>query len=591
MRLAVLILLATLAPLPAGAQDVPYRVALEGIDDSDLRRRIEEESRLVQGADRPPASVASLRARAEADIDAVQAVLRSEGYYGGTASVAVDAAAVPAVATLTVQPGPAYRLVAYRVHFVPQSATPEPETPDFDQLGLEIGQRARAEAVVAAQTALLGRLSEQGYPLAQVADRQVVVDHRDRSMQVTLQVAAGPLARFGEIRVEGLERLDPDWVRNRVPWAAGERFSLSRVEEMRKTLSDSRLFSTIKITTAERVVDGERLPVTVTLDEADRRSVGAAASWSSNEGFGGELFWEHRSLHGGAERLRTGFELSQIRTGLDFLYRNPDTGAVDQDLLLTATAEERRTDAFVTRTIGASGGLEWLLSRTWRASAATALERTAEDRDNAGAAGRARQFTLLSFPLEARHDSTDDLLDPTSGNRMRLQLRPFFDVRGDSFTRIDLYDAEMVKVLDDPRVVLAGWARIGAILGGGFDAVPADKRLYVGGGGSVRAFAYQEAGPLEADNTPAGGLSALAFGAEARINVTDAVAVVPFVEAGRAFRTRRPDFGEGLLWGAGLGLRYNTPFGPVRADVAVPVNPRPDIDDPFQVYLSLGQAF
>lgn len=121
--------------------------------------------------------------------------------------------------------------------------------------------------------------------------------------------------------------------------------------------------------------------------------------------------------------------------------------------------------------------------------------------------------------------------------------------------------------------------------------MPAPQRFYAGGGGSVRGFGYQMAGPVDATGDPLGGKSLLTGGAELRIKVTDTIGIVPFIEAGTVTDSSLPGFGDRLLVGAGIGLRYYTSFGPVRLDVATPLNRRDGVDDLVQVYISLGQAF
>lgn len=588
MRLLVWLFLAYLVPLSAWAQTVPYRVELAGAEDVGFREQLRDASRLFQLQDQPPASLLSLQRRAEADMDRLAEVLRSEGYYAAEVSFAVDEQAQPVLVTVTIAPGPVFKLEAFNVRVDAAYATPQPKPVPLSDLGLAIGQPARAGPVVEAQAALLRALAEQGYALAKVQDRQVLVDHAAESMRVEVVVSSGPLAMFGPVSIDGLSDLDEAWVRRRLPWEPGERFSISQMETMRKRLVESRLFSTVKLSTAKQTLEGGQLPITIDLREADQRSVGTGVSWSSAEGFGASVYWEHRNLVGAAERLRTSLTASQIRNAADVTLRVPDVLGVDQDMLASFTAEEQRTDAYITRTIGGAVGMEWVVTPTWRAAASTALERTYEERND-----RTRNYTLVSFPLEARQDDTDDLLDPTTGNRLRVQVRPFVEALGGTvgFNRFELYDSHYIMVLDQPRVILAGWGRFGTITGAGLDDVPADKRFYVGGGGSVRAFGFQDAGPVDDSGDPTGGLSALAFGGEVRVKVTDTIGVVPFVEAGNAYETRLPRPSQSLRWGAGLGLRYFTPIGPVRADVAVPINPRSGIDDAYQIYLSLGQAF
>jgi translocation and assembly module TamA len=142
----------------------------------------------------------------------------------------------------------------------------------------------------------------------------------------------------------------------------------------------------------------------------------------------------------------------------------------------------------------------------------------------------------------------------------------------------------------DRRFVLAGRATLGSLVGEETDNVPADKRLYAGGGGSIRGYEYQSVGPLDADGDPLGGRSLIELNAEVRIRVTDQVGLVPFVDGGMVFDSVYPDFEEDLRWAAGLGVRYFTAFGPLRVDIAIPLNKR-EFDDSFQFYISLGQAF
>jgi translocation and assembly module TamA len=120
--------------------------------------------------------------------------------------------------------------------------------------------------------------------------------------------------------------------------------------------------------------------------------------------------------------------------------------------------------------------------------------------------------------------------------------------------------------------------------------VPPDKRLYAGGGGSVRGYKYQSIGPQDEHHNPTGGLSSIIGSLELRYKITDSIGIVPFFDAGGVYEKSVPDFGSDIQYAAGLGARYYTGIGPIRADVAFPLNKRKD-DDAFQLYISIGQAF
>jgi len=133
-------------------------------------------------------------------------------------------------------------------------------------------------------------------------------------------------------------------------------------------------------------------------------------------------------------------------------------------------------------------------------------------------------------------------------------------------------------------------ATSGFMVGSDRDDIPADILFYAGGSGSVRGYSFQSVGPLRRDE-PIGGRSLVALSLECRIKITDTIGLATFLDGGSAFNASFPDFEESLRWGAGIGIRYFTSVGPLRLDVAMPLNRRSEIDDPFQIYVSIGQAF
>jgi translocation and assembly module TamA len=119
--------------------------------------------------------------------------------------------------------------------------------------------------------------------------------------------------------------------------------------------------------------------------------------------------------------------------------------------------------------------------------------------------------------------------------------------------------------------------------------VPGDDRFYSGGGGSVRGYAFQAIGPFAANDTPLGGRSLAEASIEGRARLTDRIGAVAFIDAGNVSDEEYPTF-DNLRAGIGVGVRYMTPAGPLRLDVATPLNPS-DRDEAVQVYISIGQAF
>jgi translocation and assembly module TamA len=151
-------------------------------------------------------------------------------------------------------------------------------------------------------------------------------------------------------------------------------------------------------------------------------------------------------------------------------------------------------------------------------------------------------------------------------------------------------EASAYRALDaEKRFVLAGRVAAGSIYGANLTSVPANRRFYAGGGGSVRGYGYQDIGPVSAAGLPTGGLSMLETSAEVRIGITETIGIVPFIDAGLVSPSTSFS-GSEFKVGAGVGLRYATPFGPLRIDVAVPLN-KGRLDPDYGIYAGIGQAF
>ncbi len=323
------------------------------------------------------------------------------------------------------------------------------------------------------------------------------------------------------------------------------------------------------------------------VSERKHRSIEVGVRYRSDEGPGGNIGWEHRNFLGGGELARFALDASPLGLKLTADGREPDFLKRGQALVLGARIADENTDAFSSNSIGGSIGLQRELAKGMSAGLGVGY-RIAEVEQN----GDTETFGLLSFPADFALDRSDDLLDPTRGGRFTVRNEPFVDTfnQGLYFDKVSLAYRHYLKVSDQPWLVLAGRTALGSIFGAARDDLPADERFYAGGGGSVRGFAFQQAGELDAQDDPIGGRSLLELSVELRTRFTETIGAAMFVDSGAAFEATYPDFSEPLRVGVGGGLRYLSPIGPIRFDVGVPLNKR-DSDDPFQIYISLGQAF
>ena len=574
---------------PALAQIGPYTLQIEGVEDDSLADAIRSVSQLEEEQTTLPATIRALRLRVDAGVERIEKLLRSRGYYASktTYELRRDDPATTVVA-MQVDEGPPYYLGAYDI----VSTTPgEPRNPidmPYEALGIDASRPVQADQIIAADSRLLVALSRQAYPLAKIADRKTVVDHESRTVRVAVTVDVGSYALFGDTTVDGLTGIEADVITRVQSWQKGMPFDASKLEEARNKLRETGLFSSVQIGHAPEVDAAGELAVTIAVAERKHRSIGAGGSFSTTEGISATAFWTHRNFFGGGENLRVDAEVGEIRQGIFGNLRIPAFIVDNQDAVIEARLSQENPDGFDSLETAAIGRLERRFGDDYVGSAGGGFEHSRVDEN-----GAEEDFTFFVLPLSLRHDTSDDLLDPGSGRRDTLTVTPNIGIldTDENFLSARLLDTIYLPLADDKKLVLAGWLRLGTIVGEETPDIPANKRLYAGGPGSVRGYSLNSIGPLDSQNDPVGGRSLTEFGVELRWRAFESVGFVGFVEAGGVYDDAVPEFGKDLQWGGGVGLRYLTAVGPIRLDVAMPLNRRNDVDDAFQILVSLGQAF
>ena len=569
---------------------IRYDVTLEGLPNSEMQALGEDSLETFRRQDDGAQSLAFLKRRAEGDTDLLKKLLRSRGYFRGKidAKVVRGEGETPALVQFDVDPGPAFTLQRHTFRRGDGSVLPAVDAGD---LGSPVGAAARADAIVAAEAAAIQRLQATGFPYAETGKRRAVADLETTSLDIDTPIDTGPAAVFGDIRFSGLKDVRERYLRTYVPWKQGETFDLRMLRTYQRALLGTDLFETVTVKPPSDPPKGAApvpLAVEVVLSERPVRTVSAGAQYSTDDGPSVRGGFEHRNLFGENETLaleaEAGLQLQRIGIG----YREPQYMRPGQDLLAGLEMLREEDDAFDELSVTATLGLQRRLSADWLVGAGGLLEASQiMDQGNESTA------FLAGLPLFAAFDDTNDELDPTEGLRLRLDVVPYagsFDNQFAGFLALDGTAATYYDLLDDRRYILAGRGRFGSILTDDLSTVPQTRRLYAGGGGSVRGFAQRFVGPLDTLNDPTGGLSAVELGAELRARLYGDLGGTLFLEAGSVSEQSFPDLNSGVQVAAGVGFRYYSPAGPIRVDVALPLNPR-DADDAFQLYFSIGQAF
>ena len=576
------------------APPVRYTLVVTGMEETDLEGRFRDLSAL-EDAEGEAVNGAMIAARAEEDEAMVVRLLRSEGYYDAVAAAAIEQ--LPDQpgrlrVTITVAPGNRYAFGAVAV------AGPDTEPPGMPRtfLPLEPGAPIRAVDVEAAEANVLLRLPQQGYPFPEIGLRDIILDPATRTGDYTLPVTPGPLARFAGFTTEGDLAFDADHVGVLARFRRGEIYDRRKVDDLREAMVATRLFSTVSaepVLTGEAAEDGTQyVNILVRQDAGPARSIDASAGYGTGEGFRLEGAWEHRNLFPPEGALRIAAIAGTAEQNLSIRFRRNNWGKRDRALLLQFDIGARDFEAFQ----GYTARLYGLISREstpiwqkrWTYAYGAEILATNENRNGTATISLSDAYFIGGLIGQLGYDRSNSLLDPTGGFRLLARVNPEASLRDGA----DIYIRNLIEgsvyYSFGESFVLAARARFGSIFGIPRDALAPSRRLYAGGGGSVRGFGFQELGPRDLNNVPLGGRSLTEFAVEGRYRFGN-YGVVAFVDAGQVFEREYPTFSS-LRFGVGVGGRVYTNFGPVRVDVATPIARRPG-ESRFNIYVSIGQAF
>lgn len=560
--------------VPASAADL--EIAVVGVGNKELETYLKDSLSAISEPEN--SGPRSTRYQAQKARQLLTKALAAKGFYQPEVDLELERGDKPK-ATFTIMEGPQTIMNNVQVDGAPYE-------PDI----LKPGEPLLAEPVLAEQKELFEKISREGCRYGLEVNHTAILDPQDHSADLVFNVTDKGDAHIGDLQITGLKRVKEDHVRKMIELRRNDCYKATEIERTQMALLQSGLFSIVKLNMPEAPSPDGSVPINIDVKESKFRTVKAGVSYYTDEGPGVVLGWEHRNFFGRGEKLTTDLKISTLEQSLSAIFKKPFFMRKDQSLNLGADLKNETTDAYDAFTLGINANVKRQINHYLDIGLGGGykISHVTEDDDS-------EDYALLYGQGFANWDNRDDALDPHKGFKARLDLKPFIDTLnpGTVFWKTELngstYFALFPNSTIDPVIALRG--RFGSIFGPSVANLPATERFYAGGGGSVRGFAYQEIGPENDDGDPSGGRAVLETSAELRLKFTEKIGAVAFLDGGNVSEAVLPGMDNGYAWGAGVGARYYTDFGPLRFDVGVPLTQKDKADSAFQVYISIGQAF
>ena len=600
----IAVVLTMAAAVSYAADPQPYTVNLDKTGNAELNKALQDASILISLQQSAEVGAFALIARAKQDQERFILALHSFGYYKSKVRLLIagralddpdlydsltDAPAEPPVKlTVGFEPGPQFHLNKIDI----QGDAPEQA---LKWLDLHKGQAALAAEVLAARGRLLNALREQGYSQAKVDEPIATLLDESDAVDIRFQVDSGPRVKLGKIAINGLKNINEAFVRRRLPIASGQQFQPTTIETARQDLAALGVFSSVRAHIGEQLDSQGFVPISFEVSERPRHAVNVGAAYSTDLGGSFSSSWLHRNLFGNAEQLNLTGAVTQLggnsTTGIGYrlaaAFSKPDFLQREQSLQLGLDAIKQSLTAYDQQAVTAQLMLNRKITEYWHGGGGITAQQSQITQQ-----GVTRDYTLLGLPLTLKYDSSNSVLDPTRGSIATVSVTPIQSLAGavgKPFVVMQASASTYIDLGEHGRSVLAVRGMIGDSEGAKQFDLPPDKRFYAGGSATVRGYKYQAIGPAFANGNPEGGTAMAAGGVELRQRIFDNYGIVLFTDVGQV-SVNAPPFAGRWQMGAGVGGRYYTSFGPIRLDVAVPVNPQPNSGS-FEIYIGLGQAF
>lgn len=493
------------------------------------------------------------------------------------------------------------------------------------RMPLRVGQPIDRALLQATRETALDELRDHGHPYASVR----IIESpgsTDQQHVLTLRADPGPVVHHGEIEISGNRSVSDNVVRRQLTFRPGDLYELSKLRESQRKLYGLELFNFANVQPLDTEARPTVVPTRVTVTEGKHRRVDFGVGYGSEEKARAEVDWRHVNFFGGARTAGVRARYSGLDGGVRLNLTQPYLFSPRYSLGLSGQGWHTSQPAFTLNTRGGRATVTRQFARGGgpilggRPSMALALTYANEHEDytisNEALEDLSFRPTLIALGLDPRfgtgsgqrsalildasRNTTDNLLDAKRGYLASLHLEKAGTFLGGSYDYYELTGEGRFYQNIANAVVFAAQVRGGSIDAAGppETLVPFFKRYFLGGATNLRGWGRFEVAPLSGFGLPIGGTTFMNFSAEVRVPVWSAIGGVVFLDGGNVW-TDEWDFNvSDLRYNAGVGLRYTTPIGPIRADLGYQLNPIEGLrvkgteqTRRFRFHFSIGQAF
>ena len=436
------------------------------------------------------------------------------------------------------------------------------------------GQRLDHRTYEQTKSQLSDALYNAGYVDAKFLRSEIKVFPAKHKADIYLIAESGAPFKFGPITVEQ-DILHEDFVNRFANFKQGDRFDTSKLIDFQLALTDSNYFSEVEILAERAYAVGTEIPVTVKTEPAKPRRYVAGLGFGTDTGPRVTGGVELRRLNRSGHKMSFGLLASSIEQSLSSQYLIPIKNIATDNLAFTASASQVEVGDINTNQFkfATSVNENWL---GFRRRISLTLERENFD------VGDGTQTSTLVLPgIELSRKYADDPLFPRTGYSATLDIHGGVEspLTETTFLHTSLSAHMVLPLAERSRLLLRG--DIGAIQAAKFSDLPPSQRFFAGGDQSVRGYGYQELSPKNADGDAIGGQNLAVASIEADYLFYKNFGVATFFDVGNAGNALLTDLKKGV----GIGLRYRSPIGMIRFDVARALD---DDANGFHLHISIG---